>query len=500
MSTDVNSSSTFSQPRSFYIIFFLEIWERWGYYGLQSVLTVFFVKSLGMNDAESFVVFGAFSSMVYGFIAIGGYIGDKVLGTQRTVILGAFIMMIGYIVMGMAGTDKQMVFTALAFVAVGSGLFKANPASLLSKMYSQDDPRLDGAFTLYYMAVNVGAFFSTLFVPIIGGKYGLRVGFYLCAIGLVLAIANFVFFRYMLKGIDSPVGLEAINYRKFAVIISGLAVLIGLSTWMLSNLTVAHWTLAIVVVTVFTIFFKEIIKSQGNERSKMIVAVIMMVEAIVFFTLYQQVPTSLNFFAIKNVEHTFLGMEILNPEVFQSLSPFWVMAVSPVLAYLYNYYGSQGRDLSMPAKFATGMAFCAASFLILPVSANYFASSQGLVSPWWLVASYLLISIGELLISGLGLAMVAKLVPQRMIGFTMGAYFLTTAISGVTGGWVASLTAAPQGVTDPLQTLPIYSHVFLQIGGISAVIAALMMLGVPALCRMIHYETKVSSANISDNT
>ncbi|MDF2571493.1 MAG: amino acid/peptide transporter [Sporomusa sp.] len=499
MSINTGSSGTFSQPRSFYIIFFLEIWERWGYYGLQSVLAVFFVKSLGMNDAESFVVFGAFSSMVYGFVAIGGYVGDKVLGTQRTVILGAFTMMIGYILMAMAGADKQMVFSALAFVAVGCGLFKANPASLMSKMYAQDDPRLDGAFTLYYMAVNIGSFFSMLLIPILGGKYGLHVGFYLCAVGLILAIVNFVFFRHLLKGIDSPVGLEPLNYKKFMVVIASLAILLTASTWMLSNLTVAHSILFMVVVVVFAIVFKEILKSQGIERSKMIVAVILMAEAVAFFTLFQQVFTSLNFFAIKNVEHTFLGIEILNPEVFQSLSPFWVLAVSPVLAYLYNYYGSQGRDLSMPAKFATGMAFCAASFLILPVGTNYFASAQGLVSPWWLVASYLLISIGELLISGLGLAMVAKLVPQRLIGFTMGAYFLTTAISGVTGGWVASLTAAPQGVTDPLQTLPIYSQVFLQIGGVSAFVAVLMMLGVPVLCRMIKHEDKICSTNLSDS-
>ncbi|SDE46143.1 oligopeptide:H+ symporter [Sporomusa acidovorans] len=499
MSEDVKSPGLFSQPRAFSIIFFLEIWERWGYYGLQSVLAVFFVKSLGMSDAESFVVFGAFSSMVYGFVAIGGYVGDKVLGTQRTVILGALTLMIGYVLMAIAGANKQIVFAALAFVAVGCGLFKANPGSLMSKMYAQDDSRLDGAFTLYYMAVNIGSFFSMLFVPIIGGKYGLSVGFYLCAIGLILAIVTFVFFRHLLKGVDSPVGLQPLNYTKFAVVIASLAVLIAASTWMLSNLTVAHWILFFVVVTVFLIIFKEIFKSQGIERSKMIVAVVLMAEAVVFFTLFQQVFTSLNFFAIKNVEHVFLGMEVQNPEVFQSLSPFWVLAVSPVLAFLYNYYGNQGRDLSMPAKFATGMSFCAASFLILAAAARYFANSEALVSPWWLVLAYLLISIGELLISGLGLSMISKLMPQHMIGFTMGAYFLTTAISGVTGGWVATLTAAPQGVTDPVQTLSIYSQVFLQIGGMSAAAAALMFLGVASLRRMIHGDGDVSSTEMSEN-
>jgi len=484
MSTNTGS---FSQPRSFYMIFFLELWERFGYYGLQAVLASFFVKSLGMEDAESFVIFGAFSAMVYGFIAIGGYIGDKVLGTQRTIILGAFTMMTGYFLMGLAGVDKMMVYLALAVIAVGNGLFKANPSSLLSKIYDPADPRLDGAFTLYYMSVNIGSFFSMILIPIIGGKYGLNIGFYLCAIGLIVALTNFIFFRHLVKSIDSPVGLQPINFKKLAIVIIGLFAMVGIATWMLTNLQVAHWTLLIVGVSVFAIFIKEIIKSRGSERSKMTAALILMIEAIVFFTLYQQMPTSLNFFAIKNVEHTLLGMNITDPETFQALNPFWIMLVSPLFAYLYSFYGSQGRDLSMPGKFATGMVMCAISFLMLPLGAS-FANAQGLVSAWWLVGSYFFQSVGELLISGLGLAMVAKLVPQRMIGFTMGAYFLTTAVAGVVGGWVASLTAAPKGVTDPLQTLPIYSKVFLQIGEITAIIAIIMIVTVPVLCRMINKE------------
>ncbi|ABO49163.1 amino acid/peptide transporter [Desulforamulus reducens MI-1] len=478
------NSSSLKQPRPFYMIFFLEMWERFGFYGLQAVLATFFVKSLGMSDAESFTIFGAFSAMVYGFVAIGGFIGDKVLGTKRTIVLGAFTMMIGYILIGMATLDKSLVYIALAFVAVGNGLFKANPSSLLSKLYEKDDPRLDGAFTLYYMSVNIGSFISMILVPILGGKFGLSVGFYVCAAGLMLSLASFIFFRQLVEGIDSPAGLAPIHYRNFSLVLLGEAVLIGFSTYMLQNLTVAHWLLLLVGIGVISIFFKEIFKSQGIERSKMIAAVILMVQAVVFFTLYQQMPTSLNFFAIKNVEHSILGIAVSNPETFQALNPFWIVVASPLFAYLYAYFGKQGRDLSMPGKFALGMVLCAISFLILPLGTK-FANSQGIVSVWWLVASYGFQSVGELLISGLGLSMVAKLVPQRMVGFVMGAWFLTTAASGVIGGWVATLTAAPKGVTDPLQTLPIYSKVFLQIGEVTAVVAVIMIITVPILRRMI---------------
>ncbi|GAB6181843.1 dipeptide/tripeptide permease DtpA [Desulfotomaculum defluvii] len=490
-----NSNTSLKQPRPFYMIFFLEMWERFGYYGLQAVLATFFVKSLGMSDAESFTIFGAFSAMVYGFVAIGGFIGDKVLGTKRTIVLGAITMMLGYILIGMATFDKSLVYISLALVAVGNGLFKANPSSLLSKLYAKDDPRLDGAFTLYYMSVNIGSFISMILVPVLGGKYGLSVGFYVCAAGLFLSLSSFFFFRKLVDGIDSPAGLAPLNIRNLALVLVGEVALIGFSTYMLQNLTVAHWLLLLVGITVFAIFFKEIFKSQEHERSKMIAAVILMVQAVVFFTLYQQMPTSLNFFAIKNVEHSLLGINIPNPEVFQSLNPFWIVLASPIIAYLYSVLGKQGRDLSMPGKFALGMVLCAISFLILPLGAN-FANSQGIVSVWWLVASYGFQSIGELLISGLGLAMVAKLVPQRMVGFVMGAWFLTTAAAGVIGGWVASLTAAPEGVTDPLQTLPIYSKVFLQIGEVTAVVAVIMILTVPILRRMIEGKPKEDEMNI----
>ena len=137
-----------NRKQAFNVLFFVEFWERFGYYGLQAVLAGFFVKSLGMEDAESFVVFGAFSAMVYGYVSLGGYLGDKILGTQRTIILGAMILMLGYFCMALAGADKTLVFLALGMIACGNGIFKANPSSLLSKLYKDAEQELDSAFTL----------------------------------------------------------------------------------------------------------------------------------------------------------------------------------------------------------------------------------------------------------------------------------------------------------------------------------------------------------------
>ena len=474
-----------NRKKAFNMLFFIEFWERFGYYGLQAVLAGFFVKALGMEDAESFVVFGAFSAMVYGYVSLGGFLGDKILGTQRTITLGAVVLMIGYAMMALAGADKTMVFLALGAIACGNGIFKANPSSLLSKLYEGDEKDLDSAFTMYYMAVNIGSFISMLLVPIIGAQYGLSLGFMICAMGLILAIGGFLGFRYLVRGIDSPAGAEPLTMKKIVLTLVGVVVMTVFSSWLLSHLSVAHWLLFIIGVLVYGVFFKMIIQAKGAERSHMAAAMILIVEAIIFFTLYQQMPTSLNFFAIKNVEHSVLGIAIPNAEVFQTLNPFWIMLASPVLAWAYSHFGSEGKDLSMPAKFALGMLLTAGSFLVVGFSAN-FANEAGIVSAWWLIGSYFLSSIGELLISGLGLSMISKLVPQKLIGFLMGAWFLTTSIAAILGGWVATLTTVSKDVVDPLQTLPVYSKVFTQIGLVTLGVTIIMALTVPMLNRLIN--------------
>ena len=493
-----------NRKKAFNMLFFIEFWERFGYYGLQAVLAMFFVKALNMADAQSFIVFGAFSAMVYGYVSIGGYIGDKVLGTQRTIALGAIVLMLGYALMAFAASgevvDEGMVFLALGAIACGNGIFKANPSSLLSKIYEGDEQHLDSAFTMYYMAVNIGSFVSMLLVPIVGSMYGLSLGFSICAMGLVVAIGGFFSFRYLVRGIDSPAGKKPFSMKKMALVVVGVIVMTLVSAWMLSHLEVAHALLWGIALLVYGVFFKMIFQSQGAERSKMIAAMILIVEAIVFFTLYQQMPTSLNFFAINNVEHSIMGIEIPDAQVFQTLNPFWIMLASPVLAWMYSHFGDKGNDLSMPGKFALGMLLTAGSFLVVGLSAR-FASEAGIVSAWWLVGSYFLSSIGELLISGLGLSMISKLVPQRLLGFLMGAWFLTTSIAAVLGGKVAALTAVPEGVTDPAQTLDIYTGVFTEIGLVTLGVTVLMAVTVPLLNRLINKtdEAETGAETVVDN-
>ncbi|MDP5254144.1 MULTISPECIES: dipeptide/tripeptide permease DtpA [unclassified Vibrio] len=479
----------FKQPKSFYLIFSIEFWERFGFYGMQAILTVYLVKILGMSESDSFVLFGAFSALLYGFVAAGGWLGDKVIGTKRAITFGALVMMFGYLLLGVSTNTSQhsttFIYLAMGFITVGNGLFKANPSSLLSKAYQKDDPRLDGAFTLYYMAVNIGSLISMVLTPVVAEKAGYGLAFGVSAIGLAITVVNFVVCLKLLNNVGSPADLQPVKKTAMLAVLAGTLGASFLCSYLLQNLTLAHGILVVASLLIVAYYFKEVLASSGIERKKMVVAFILMLQGVVFFVLYFQMPTSLNFFAIHNVSHDILGFSA-QPEQFQALNPFWIMIASPLLAILYTKLGER---FSMPFKFAVGMMLCALSFLILSWGAP-FANSQGLISSNWLVASYFFQSIGELLVSGLGLAMVAQLVPQRMMGFAMGMWFLTTAGAAVVAGWVASLTAVPSDIDDPHRSLSIYADVFGQIGYSTAVIALLMLLLAPRLNRITRDESK----------
>ncbi len=473
------SLNAFRQPKAFYLIFSIELWERFGYYGLQGIMAVYLVRMLGMSEGEAITLFSSFTALVYGFVAIGGWLGDKILGSKRVIVLGAMVLALGYAMVAYSGHDVQWVYMGMATIAVGSGLFKANPSSLLSTCYSKNDPRLDGAFTMYYMSVNIGSFISMLATPLLAARFGWSVAFSLSVVGMLITLVNFFACRRWVADKGSKPDFLPLQWGRLAMVLVGVVVLIVVSTWLLHNQFIARLVLGVISAGIIVIFAKETFALKGAARRKMIVAFLMMIEAIVFFVLYSQMPTSLNFFAIHNVEHTAFGLTF-EPEQFQALNPFWIMLASPLLAALYNKVGDH---LPMPFKFALGMVLCSLAFLVLPLGASY-ANEAGIVSMHWLVFSYGLQSIGELMISGLGLAMVAQLVPQRLMGFIMGAWFLTTAAAALISGHVANLMAVPADVTDANVSLAVYSHVFLQIGIITAIIAALMLVFAPTLNKL----------------
>ena len=480
----MSNLNVFEQPKQFYLIFSIEFWERFGFYGMQVILTVYMTRILSMTESHSFVLFAAFSALTYCMVSIGGWIGDKIIGTKRTIILGTTIMTLGYFLLGLSASagmnGASSLYIAMGFITVGNGLFKANPSSLLSKIYDKEDPRLDGAFTLYYMAINLGSFFAMVLTPWAAQKLGYGFAFSISAVGLLITLLNFLLCLRMLKNIGSEPDGKPLNIMHYSIVVAGSVLFSGMSAYLLQHLDAAHLVLAIGGALAVFIYFRETFRANSDERAQMIVAFVLMLQAVVFFVLYFQMPTSLNFFAIHNISHDIFGFAIA-PEQFQALNPFWIMLLSPVLAILY---ANTGKHFSMPFKFSVGMVLCSLSFFILVLGAKY-ANENYIVGSNWLIVSYLFQAAGELLVSGLGLAMVAQLVPQRMMGFAMGMWFLTSAASAAIAGWVASLSAIPKDIIDPHKTLDIYSTVFNEIGYTTAAIALVMLFIAPKLTRII---------------
>lgn len=482
------------QPRAFHMIFMLELWERFGFYTVQGVLTLYFIRYLGYSDVESYYAFGAFSALVYGMVIIGGYLGDKVLGTKRTIILGLIVLAAGYI--SLAITDKEHVFYALGLICVGNGLFKANPSNLLSKCYEANDSRLYSGFTLYYMAINIGSIAALFLGPAISTHYGYSYAYLLSSVGLVLGLANYFFQRKSVAHINTAADKRLITPAQWGYTLLGVIIFTCLASYLIQHVYLAKNLLWIITCLVISAYGYLMRGENKATALRMFVALMLMFEATIFFTLYQQMPTSINLFAVNNVIPHFFGLTI-DAQSFQALNPIWIVIMSPILAYFYGALNKKGISFTVPYKFALGMTMCALSFFML-YFARYFYTGNGMVSSWWLILSYLFQSLGELLVSALGVAMVAELVPPRITGFVMGMWFLTTSISGFFGATVASYTSLPEHVKPGVESLMIYTEVFAWIGIVTLIIAVLMWLLAPCLNRYISIDS--NKKNDKSNT
>jgi POT family proton-dependent oligopeptide transporter len=258
---------------------------------------------------------------------------------------------------------------------------------------------------------------------------------------------------------------------------------------------VVSWLLLFGTLVLLFIYLTLIKKAEPQERNGMFLFIILFAQGIIFFVLYFQMPTSLTLFALRNVHHSILGIPI-QPGQFQMLNPFWVMAMSPVLAGIYQRLSNHRRDISMPSKFSLGTLLAGLAFLVLPFGSLF--AHNGEINGLWLVVSYWLQSTGELLVSALGLSLAARYVPQRFMGFTMGLWFLCTSIASIIAGKVASFASIPANISqDPLMSLPIYNHLFLRIGVITCAIAVIMFALVPALKKLAG-DSKSGQPTIAD--
>jgi proton-dependent oligopeptide transporter, POT family len=474
------------QARSFSTIFLIELWERFGYSGMASLLVLFMVQKIGFADTQANLIWGAFASLVYAAPTIGGWVGDKILGTRRTLLVGAAILAIGYSMLAIPNDSLHLLFASMAVIVVGNGLFKANAGNMVRRIYEGEDARIDSAFTLYYMAVNIGSTMSILLAPWIKDHWGWHAAFAVCCAGMIIGLCNYIFMMRALTGIGSPPDEEPLRRDRLALVLCiGLVALFGVA-FVIQHREIAVACVYVAAIVMLGIFGYMIANGEKKERAGLIAALILVVETLLFFIFYQQMSTSLTLFALRNVDwnQTLFGVHLFtwSAAQYQALNPIWIMLLSPLLAWIYRHRGKRGRDLPIAGKFAIGFAVVAIGFFIFGGSGAM--AENGKVSSWFMIWGYGFYSLGELLVGALGLAMISRYVPLRMSGFMMGAYFVAIGISQYLGSVVANYASIPENIADPLSSLEIYTKLFDHLGLLAIGGTLLAVLLLPLMRRL----------------
>lgn len=458
----------FGHPRGLSTLFFAEMWERFSFYGLRSLMTLFMPLAiakggLGFSDARTGMVIAIYTSMAYLVNFPGGWIADKLLGLRRAVLCGGIIIMCGHICLAFHGVGYF--FSGLALVVAGTGLLKPNMTSMVGQLYPPGDARRDAGFSLYYMGINIGA----LLAPLVCGTLAQSVrfreyldragidpqrswhfGFGAAAVGMFFGLLQYVLGgRYLgeagLRSATPPSPEERARVRKtvLAASIVLIAVVVPVVVgeilgWFEITVKGLNILLGVVLVVVPIAYFGFSLTRgtfSPEEKRRLGVVATLFVFSTIFFTGLEQGGGTMNLFGDRHVRHELFGREF--PSLWlQFLNPFWVISLSPVFAWLWVRLGK--RDPSSPAKFSIGLCISGITFMVMSYAARL--SESGPVSPFWLVAVFLGIVLAELCISPVGLSMVTRLVPDRATGQIMGIWFVGNALANFLAGQSVVLT------------------------------------------------------------
>lgn len=479
----LNPPKVEKQPNSLYLLFFTELWERFGFYTLQTIIVLYMTKGLLMPDAQANLLYATFSSFLYLTPLIGGYLADKYLGFQRSIVIGGVLFIFSYLLC--ASSDKTIFFLGLSLLICANGFFKPNVSAIVGELYQQNDPRRDGGFTLFYMGINIGA----LIPPLIAGglvvKYGWHSGFLLAAIGMAIGQVIFMYGKKSLGEAGfypkNNTQQKVPSYQFYGLLFTGVILLLGLLQIAFKYPQATNYLVELAAVAVFGVVIFYLFKEPIAQRKKMFASLILIVISVGFWSLYNQTFTSLMLFADRNMDPHFLGFK-LDAEATQFFNPFFIILLSPLLSRLWIRMDYVGLNPATQMKFALGVLFMSAGYIVLALGANYFA--QDYMTPAsWLCLSYLLQTIGELLISPIGLAMITVLCPRHLVGLMMGVWFFSQAASFAIGGFLANIAAAPAHATAAV-SLPLYTHAFFIYGLISLALAAMAFALLPVLNKL----------------
>ncbi|MFC4763996.1 peptide MFS transporter [Dyella koreensis] len=479
---------TMGHPRPLWMLFMTEFWERFAFYGIRWALVLYivaqFYQGSGTGEQPANQLYGAYLALVYAAAIFGGYVADRVIGYQRSILLGAAIMAGGLFLI--AVPNPEVFKLGLATVIAGNGLFKPNISTMVGKLYKVGDERRDSGFTIFYMGINLGAMISPILTGWLSDKvFGVdgmpayKVVFITSGIGMLLSLVWFWFGRRQLSGIGRPpVGGE--HRGRVLLTLVGALVAIPAIYFLLTidAHTLNWWVLTPMFVVLCGLIIAEGVREGAVQRDRALAMLLIFVFNVLFWMFFEQAGSSFNFLAEKIVNREFGGWTF--PVAwFQSVNSLAIIVVAPVLAWLWIKMGR--ANPSIPRKFGLGLIFNGLAFALLMFALSSLVNELGKIPFWTLFMVYVIQSVGELCLSPIGLSMVTKLAPVRLVGFGMGGWFLSTGIGNNLSGIFAGLISGKGGMTVT-SALSGYTFGFwLLLGG-----GVLLFLIAPLISKLMH--------------
>jgi proton-dependent oligopeptide transporter, POT family len=439
-------------PPGLYVLFSAEMWERFCYYTMRGLLTLYLVKALAMGDKRAFAIYGAYTALVYAAPVLGGMIADKILGYRRAVILGGVMMAIGEFIICLG--FEEALYLGMGVIIVGNGYFKANISTIVGKLYEDGDPRRDSGFTIFYMGINLGAVGATLIGAPVGeglsrgpmGDAGYLIGFALAGVGMIAGLAFFILGRKKLEGRGEPPDPEKLRAPYFAGM-SLQTVTIGLSfavvpvLYLLLQAKVLVDALLLFALIAVVAQLLRTAFSDGSKvtRDRILVLMVLMVFNVVFWACFEQAGSSLTLFADRNVDRSIFGYEMPASQT-QFFNPGFIILFGSLFSVMWVKLDKIGFNPNIPTKFGLGLIQLGLGYLVIWVAVQAGGDDVIKIPLLFLVLMYLLHTTGELFLSPIGLSMVTKLAPKTMTGAVMGAWFLSFAFANSLAAALASLT------------------------------------------------------------
>ncbi|MGU3373458.1 peptide MFS transporter [Chryseobacterium sp. M5A1_1a] len=488
-------------PRQIWSLFFSEMWERFCFYGMRGMLVFFMISQLNFHEKEANLQYGATQAFVYAFTFIGGLFADKILGFRKSLFWGGLLMIVGSLIL--ATDPHKFFFLGIAFTVVGTGFFKPNISSMVGQLYKPNDSRADAGFSLFYAGINLGALLGGYLCIAIGKGEFLNniiaeemrwhIAFGLASIVMVISLINFVFTQRTLGTIGLQPGHPLSEtksdpipkWKEYGVYVLSLIFVPIIMTMVAKTEYTDYFMWTIGPLTLIYLFY-EMSKVTAAERKKLWAALVFIIFSIIFWGIYEQSGGSLSIFAAKNLNKDLLG---LDPNgVNNSGGAFFIIFLAPIIGLLWIWLNKRKIEPNTIIKFGLGFIFLGLGYYVL-FATRLFADLQGITSLNFFTLALLIITLGELCLSPIGLSIMTKLSTKNLQGMMMGMWFLASAYGQYVAGIIgASLATAKEGSTN-YDELITYTDGYKQLG-LYAIIAGVVLILISPFVKKLMQEVK----------